>query len=450
MEIIKYLINSSFQKIKTKLNAILSGTWIEKKIEGIFYGWWICIVGFIVNAIGIGVHFYGLSTFFNPMVQEFGWSRTVTSGAYSLSRLEGGLTGPLDGWLVDRFGARKMLFIGAILAAIGFVSLSFVNTPFWFYFVLGVFLAEGFSLGFNHAVNAAIAKWFIRKRSRALSIVTTGNGVGGAIFVPVIAWMIVQFGWRQAAVFIGIGLAICVLPLSLLVRSTHEEMGLNPDGVPNSPAPVITPGQQNPAQSVAPPPIEDVDFSVREALKTKAFWIYSGSMVLRSCILSSIVVHQIPHLTDIGIPYQTAATVLGMMVLMSIPSRLIFGWLGDRFSKKWLVFILCLLQGLGVYIFIHANTTIMLYLFIIIYGSGYGGMIPLTVAIRGDLFGRKHFATIGGMVMLLTMFGTVTAPVLAGYLFDTTQSYRMAFYVFMVMIISSGFLFLFLPRTARG
>jgi len=161
------------------------------------------------------------------------------------------------------------------------------------------------------------------------------------------------------------------------------------------------------------------------------------------------VVHQIPHLTDIGIPYQEASTVLGLMVLISVPGRFIFGWLGDRFNKKVLLFLLCLLQGVGVYIFINATTIALLYLFVVIYGLGYGGVIPLTLALRADLFGRRNYATIAGITMAMATVGTVAGPVLAGYLFDTTQSYSLAFYIFMVMIIISGVLFLLIPQPSR-
>jgi MFS family permease len=137
------------------------------------------------------------------------------------------------------------------------------------------------------------------------------------------------------------------------------------------------------------------------------------------------------------------------MVLMSIPGRFLFGWLGDRFNKKILLFLLCLLQGVGIFIFIHANTAALLWLFVTIYGLSYGGVIPLTVALRADLFGRRNYATIAGITMPITMVGTVTAPLFAGYLYDTTQSYDLAFYVFIVMIILSGMLFLFIPRTSR-
>lgn len=423
---------------------------VRTRGKKVFYGWWIVAASFIINAFGVGTFFYGMSTFFTPLEAEFGWSRTVLSGAFSLSRLEGGIEGPIAGWLTDKFGARKMLFIGATAAGAGFIMLWLVNSPLSFYLIFGVFLSLGYNLGFTHATGAAVAKWFIKKRGRAFSFIVTGNGVGGAIFVPTIAWLIIQFGWRWAAVIIGLAIWAVVLPLSLIIRSTPEEMGLVPDGQPqNQEGSPSENGQASKEAQGSGTPVEDVDFSVREALQTRAFWTYVASMMLRSAILSSIVVHQIPHLTDIGIPYETASSVLGLMVLMSVPGRFFFGWLGDRFNKRPLLFLLCLVQAVGIYIFIHANTMELLYLFVVVYGLGYGGVIPLTIALRADLFGRRNYATIAGISMALAMIGTVIAPILAGRLYDTTQSYDLAFYIFMVMIVLSGVLFLFIPSTSR-
>ena len=423
---------------------------VRARGKEVFYGWWVVAAGAFINAFGVGTFFYGFSTFFNPMVEEFGWSRTVMSGAFSLSRTEGGIAGPLNGWLTDKFGARKMVLIGVTVAGAGFIMLWLVNSPLSLYLIFGLLLSMGFNLGFMHATSAAVAKWFIKKRSRALSYLITGNGVGGAIFVPLIAWLIIQFGWRWAAVTIGLSMWVIVLPLGLIIRSTPEEMGLVPDGQPDRHKNLSPDVEHTSTEaSDSSTPLEEVDFGVREALKTRAFWIYAGSMMLRACILSSIVIHQIPHLTDIGVTYQDASNVLGRMVLMSIPGRFLFGWLGDRFNKKTLLFLLCLLQGAGIFIFIHANTVALLWLFVTIYGLSYGGVIPLTVALRADLFGRRNYATIAGITMPITMVGTVTAPLFAGYLYDTAQSYDLAFYIFIAMIILSGMLFLLIPRTAR-
>ncbi len=324
-----------------------------------------------------------------------------------------------------------------------------VNSPLSLYLIFGLFLSIGFNMGFQHATAAVAAKWFIRKRGRALAFIFGGNGIGGAIFVPVLAWLIIQFGWRWTAVIIGLTVWTIVLPLSLFVRSTPEEVGLLPDGQPERQENSLSKMEHTSTEaSASSAPLEEVDFSVRDALKTPSFWIFAAAVMLRSCIVSAMIVHQIPHLTDIGIPYQTASAVLGLMVLLSIPGRFLFGWLGDLFNKKVLLFLLCLLQGAGIFIFIHANTLPLLYLFVVIFGLGYGGVITLTHAFRADLFGRRNYATIAGMVMPLTAIGTVVAPLFAGYLYDVTQSYSLAFYTFIVIIILSGILFLSVPHPA--
>lgn len=416
---------------------------LRARTQGVFYGWRVVAAGFIINAFGVGTFFYGFSTFFTPMVAEFGWSRTLMSGVFSLSRLEGGIEGPIAGWLTDRVGARRMLLFGVSIAGLGFILISQVSGPVSLYLIFALVLSLGFNMGYTHATSAAVAKWFVRKRGRALSILISGNGIGGAIFVPIIAWLIVQFDWRTAAVLIGLATLAIPLPLSRVMKSTPEEAGLRPDGGP----PVgPTEARGNRLSDEASAEVqEETSLTVREALRTKAFWVYAASMMFRASILSSIVIHQIPHLTDIGIPYQTASNVLGMMVLLSIPGRFIFGWLGDRFRKRVLLFLLCLLQGLGILIFINASKLPLLYAFVVVYGLGYGGVIPLTIALRADLFGRRNYATIAGITMTLTMVGTVTAPLLAGRLYDLTQSYSLAFYVLIGMIVTSGVLFLMIP-----
>jgi len=421
---------------------------VNQKRKNVFYGWWVVAAGIPINALGVGFFFYGWSAFFKPLIDEFGWSRTLISGVSSLSRLEGGIEGPFVGWLIDKVGARVMTVIGAVITGIGFMALYLVNSPWQLYLIFGV-LSFGYNMGFTHGTVAAVAKWFIKKRGRALSFLIASNGLGGAIFVPVAAWLIIQYGWRSAVVVIGVVMLAIVVPLAALgLRSKPEDMGLLPDGTPAREE--EAPGQEDkPAETAAPvseTALDEVDFTWREALRTQPFWIYTISMLLRSSILSSLVIHQIPHLTDIGIPELQAATVLGLMVLFSIPGRLIFGWLGDRVNKKALLLGLCLMQAAGIFIFIHAHTMPLLYLFVVVYGLGYGGVIPLTIALRADLFGRQYYATITGILTPITAVGGIAGPLAAGRVFDVSGSYTVVFYAFLIMISLSGVLFLFIRQ----
>ena len=427
----------------------LFGVFRKVRILGgkVFYGWWIVAACSLLAALGSGSVYYGFNTFFNPMITEFGWSRTVTSGAFSLSRLEGGIEGVLIGPLIDKFGARIIAIFGVIAAGLGFVALVLVNgNALSLYLIFGIFLSLGYNAFSQRATVAAAAKWFIKKRSRVLAFVTTGSGVGGAVMVPLLAWLIVQYGWRSAAVVIGIVVLTLGLPAAFALKNSPEEEGLLPDGGTISEVAKTKLSESTDTNS------KEIDFTAKAALKTSAFWIYTIGTVLRSCVQSAIVVHEIPYLVDMGIDYTASAGILGMMVLLSIPGRLIFGWLGDIFDKRLILFICCMLQAVGIWIFINATSIGMLYVFVVVFGLGYGGVVPLAHAIRGDLFGRKAFATIAGVNSVFTAIGTVVAPVVAGYLYDISHSYVIAFYSFMVMIAMAGFVFLLIrqPKVPSG
>jgi len=423
---------------------------MSARTKNIFYGWRVVAAGTFLYFLGIGAVFYGFSAFFNPMVAEFGWSRAVTSGAYALSRLEGGIEGPIIGPLIDKFGARKLIFIGVALTGVGFMILATVNSALGLYLIFGLLISMGFETGFFHATTTATANWFVRRRSRALSFITTGGGLGGAAIVPFLALLITQLGWRWASIIMGVLILLLGIPAAFVIRSRPEDKGLLPDG--DSAVQTKTVEGTMETINVEVPQRRgagtEIDFTVREALRTRAFWTYAVAMIFRASILSAIVVHQIPHLVDVGITYQAAAGCLGSMILMSIPGRLLFGWLGDLFDKRVLLLMTSLLQAIGIWIFINVNGMGMAYVFVAVYGIGYGGAIPLTIALRGQLFGRRIFATIGGITSALTAVAAVAAPVFAGYIYDISGSYSTAFYTFLGLVCLSGIIFVLIryPR----
>ncbi|MBI4300039.1 MAG: MFS transporter [Chloroflexi bacterium] len=408
-----------------------------------FPGWRIAAVCAAINGIGAGIQFYGFSVFFKPMTEDFGWTRTQTSGAFSLSRLEGGFEGPIAGWLIDRIGPKRILLIGITIMGLGYILLYFVNSLLMFYLVYAGVLSLGYNIGFGNAGNAVVAKWFVKKRGRAFSYMALGAGIGGSIITPVLGFAIGSAGWRLTALFAGFALWLICLPLAASIRNAPEEMGLLPDG--EAPQKGAAPAAA--AESVA---IADADpeisYTVKEALRTSTFWVFVLALSFRSFILSSLVVHQIPYLTDMGISKGVASGILGLMVLISIPGRLLFGWLGDIFSKRHLIVVCSLLQAIGIFIFANAAGLAMVWPFLVIYGFGYGGSISLTPAFRADLFGRQYFATIGGITMPLTTLGTISGPVLAGYIYDVSGSYRLAFYIFVALVLCSAITFLFVRK----
>ena len=217
----------------------------------VFYGWWIVLAAAAMNVYGAGVWSYGFPLFFPKIIAEFGWGRAATAGAFAFSRVEGGLEGPIIGYLVDRFGPRILAMIGATIAGIGFMAMSSVNSLsvggievsalVVFYLVFAVLIPVGYNTGFGHTAQPAIANWFIRKRSRAFAFWSLGAGASG-ITVAVLGWAIESFGWRQSAFMVGLGMFVIVIPLCLVLRHKPEQYGMLPDGEKPGEALAVTVG----------------------------------------------------------------------------------------------------------------------------------------------------------------------------------------------------------------
>ncbi len=416
----------------------------------VFYGWWVVVAAALMQWYGAGVWFYGFSVVFKAILGEYGWARAVTAGAFSLARLEGGIQGPIVGWLIDRAGPRKLAFLGATIAGLGYILLARMNSLVALYVLSGGVIAFGYNAGFSHAGTAAVANWFIKKRGRALGLYTLGAGVGGATLVPLIGWLISQYDWRTTVAMIGIGMWVIIIPLSSVLRHKPEQYGQLPDG--EAPLQEQTlPKESPPLQSssveteikVRP---EEIDFTWREALRTGTFWILLLGGSARSIGMSSIILHEVAYLTDIGISEVAAAVALGAMVALSIPGRIVFGWLGDRFDKRYVLMVTYVLQAIGVFILANVTTIGQVYIFLVVFGIGYGGAIPVYIAMRGEYFGRKSFATIGGIMQMFLIIPTVIGPIFAGYVYDVTGSYYNAFMLFALLYLVGAGVIAFAKR----
>ncbi|MFC1943300.1 MFS transporter [Chloroflexota bacterium] len=409
---------------------------IVKRPKKIFYGWWVILAGSIISAMGGGVYFYGFTAFFLPISTELGLSRTATSTVFAIARLEGGLEGPIVGWLIDRFGARKLLVIGLLFVGAGYIAMYWMNSFLMFIILYAVVISLGYNCGFSHAVYALANKWFIRQRSRATGVVSMAFGVGGAVIVPMLAWLIIQYGWRTTVVIAGTAVAVIGLLLCLAIRNLPEDKGALPDGDE-----VETKGATGKSGEAT----DEVSFAVRESMKTSAFWILCLSFILRLFVVGGIWVHMVPLLVFKDFDEQSAANAIGLLLIFTIPSRFIFGWLGDIYPKRYLLALCCLINTASLVIALTATSIWQVYLFVIIFALGYG-VTPLNVAIIGDYFGRKNFATIRGVMTLVYSVGIITGPIYAGYIYDVTQSYQIAFITFIVLYALAGLAFLFARR----
>jgi MFS family permease len=410
----------------------------------LFYGWWIVIIGCVLDAVKGGTFNTGFTLYFLPVLNELKLSRAATSLPFSLARLEAALEGPLVGYLVDRFDVRVMLVVGTVLAGLGFMLLSFAHSYVFFVLVFMGPLTMGFQAGFNHATMASVNHWFRRKRGLAMSMVQTGQAIGGVLIFPLVAFAVLTLGWRIAAFLSGI-VVLLMLPLVLLVRHSPESMGLRPDGEP-APARDEAAGAAKPRSRALDPG----EFTAREALRTPEFWLLAAFHGLRNVPYSGVSVHLVPLLVWKGLDQPTAAFFVGLTAFCTVIARPMMGILGDRRSKQAIGTVGVLLGALGLLVLTYSDGSLWhMVVFAVLYACGEG-INSVTWALVGDFFGRRSFATIRGWIGMLQSIASMPGAVFTGFIYDQTQSYTYALLPFVVSYALAGMiLWRLAPPAAR-
>ena len=429
-------------------------------MRGVFYGWWLVGIAVVLLTLMAVSVFQGLGTFLVALQSEFGWSRTVLSGAFSLSRAQGAVIGPAEGWLIDKVGNRRMILLGYCLMAFGFLLFSQVgNSAFW---DLGVFAIEsgvwhfyiafitislGSGVGGWLAIMSLMNNWFARQRSLAIATSMSGIHLGG-LLVPALALGIEMYGFRWTTFGIAVFLTALILPVYAVLRDKPEDVGLLPDGDP--------PGgrrQRGRAQAQGGGGLDDEpEFTAAQALRTRAFWILTIVHMSSSVSIVTLALHLAPKLTDMGMSLSGAGTVVLIYTLLALPTQFVAGWLADRMPKPPLIFFFILLQGVAIMIIAVSEQVFTALIFALLYGIGFGGRIPLLTAIRGEYFGRKAFATIMGLSQMPNNIAMIFAPLFAGFMFDYTGTYLIPFAFFGLLNVLGAFLMLSVkrPKIAAG
>ena len=394
----------------------------------IYYGWWIVVASTLLLTIGTGFYILGFSAFVLPLVDEFEAERGPISLALSISTLEGAILGPLQGYFVDRFGPRRIMLLGVTLMGLGFVLLSTASSMLQFYLYFIPFIGLGTGMGMITPTFAAVNNWFIRKRGIAFGIATSGVGVG-ALLVILSQFLINSLGWRDAALIIGVICWVVGYPMASLMRHRPEQYGMLPDGIPPPAA-----GQGGPRQA------EETNFSVMDAFKTRAFWLLALGFGLRNLASAGLLLHFIPAMVEKDFSAITGALVLGIMGALTIPGRIGFGALQDRMEKRKVGGVAACLVGIAIIVFVLGDGLWALALFVGLYSLGWGGSSPTQQAIRGDYFGRANYAKINGFSTTFQTAGAIVGPTFAGFTYDSTGSYQIAFLCFAGLSTFSGIL----------
>ena len=340
--------------------------------------------------------------------EEFGWSKTMLSAAFAMSRAESGILGPVQGWLTDRFGPRVLIRVGMCVFGVGFLLFSRIDGPVAF-FLTFFMMAMGSSLGGYLPISVALVTWFRRRRALALSISGMGMSTGG-LLAPIVALSLTRFGWRWTAVASGLLILMIGVPLAQIVRHRPEAYGLTPDG--------------DAARSETARVVDVRAFTARQARGTRAFWFVSLGPGAALLVVSAVMVHMVIHVTErLGYSLHQAGVVVALLTIMQATGQFSGGWLGDRFSKRWICAGCMLGHATALLVLAVASAYWMVLAFAVLHGLSWGMRGPLMAAIRADYFGSASFGTITGVSSMIVMFGMILGPLVAGVLSDRTGSY---------------------------
>ena len=392
----------------------------KNKNNNIFYGWYIVIAGTFAMSISSGINYHGFGNLFLPLSKEFGWSRTRISSVFSLARLENGILGPIDGYLIDRFGPRAVILVGVPIMGIGYILLSQINgfLSFSIVYILGVTIGSG---TLHVPIQTAVANWFNKKRGLAFGIMWSGVGIGGMI-VPLYGWGIELFGWRETSVYIGIIVILIGIPCGLIMRHNPYKYGQYPDGLKVS-EDQVSKGKLT----------DSVDFTPKEALSSSSFWLLTFATGLRILLTSGVSLHLVPYFVDLGIDPVTAAVFAGSVGVISIPGRFGLSAVGDHFNKRYILMFSMFLLSISVLILSYVNSLNGAIIALILYSFAQGGSAVVPNAIMADYFGTKHYGTIMGFRSIVVTFGVILGPIISGATFDNYGSYQLAFFGFAIV-----------------
>jgi len=378
-----------------------------------FYGYNIVASGFGIQAVGIGT-FIAFGVFFKPLLNDFGWSRATLSGAQSMALLVAGFLGILAGRLNDRLGPRVVMTVAGFFFGLGLLLMSGLNSVWQLYLFYGVIVGIGLS-AIDIVPLSTIARWFIRRRGMMTGIAKVGTGTGQFAIPLVASLLIVAYGWRNSYIIIGAAAMVLLIAIGQLLRRDPARYGLSPDGDKESQA--------------AGSRLAETGLYLHEALRTRQFWTVCLVYLTTMFSLLIIMVHIVVHATDIGISSTIAAGILSAIGAISMTGRFVMGFAVDRIGNRRSM-IICLVLLILAFLWLQlARELWMLILFAVVYGFGHGGTFTVISPIIAEYFGVRAHGALYGIVFFSSMVGGAIGPVVAGYIYDTTESYSLAFWL---------------------
>jgi MFS family permease len=412
--------------------------------RNVYYGWIIVAVMATTGALSMAMGTLNFGLFIKPMGDDlgigratFGWAQTVRQGMSAL-------TSPIVGGLIDRFGSRVLLAVSAGITGVALAALSLTQAGWQIVALFAVMGVVGMSGPGALVTTVPVAKWFVRQRGKAMSYMSLGIPLGAVIFAPLSYLLIEAFGWRTAWVILAAIGAGLVIPLSLIfIRRQPEDMGLLPDGDPPHGERAVG------SRDMTPLHVEERSWTREEAMRTVTFWKLAATFSIVMLGISSVGVHRIPHFMDKGLDPGIVSLATALDAICAGISMFTIGMLGDRVAPRYLGALGFCILSVAIFLTIIGETVPVMFLAMITFGFGIGGLVFLQNYLWAAYFGRVHLGSIRGTVMPITLlFGGIGAP-LAGYVHDATGTYSGIWAAGLVLMLVGAVVLVFTPPPRR-
>jgi MFS family permease len=401
--------------------------------SGFFYGYFVVGASLLIMATMWGVY-YAFGVFFKPVLNEFGWTKAMTSGAFSLASMMNGLLAVAVGGLTDKFGPRLVMTVCGLFLGLGFMLMSQISNVFHLYLFYGIFVGAGMSGSFI-PLTSTVARWFFKRRGLMTGIVAAGSGIGALIGPPVASRLIPIYGWRTSYVILGSITLLVVVLSAQFIKRDPTQVGQIPYG-------------KNQREQVGLN-LRAEGLSLKEAVSSTRFWIFFTTGFCYGYCVFAIMVHITPHAIESGISAVRAANILAAIGCLSIVGKVLLGRVGDIVGNRRTLILGFILMSLALIGLVPAPIAWMLFLIAGLFGFAFGGIAVSHSPLVAELFGLRSHGVIFGVFGMSVGWGGAMGPLLTGYLFDVTNSYQMAFLLCAVISLA-GILFAALLRTEKS
>lgn len=400
-----------------------------------FYGYVVISVACLIMAVIQGTYF-SFGVFLKPLTEDFGWTRAITAGAFGVNTVLHGVLFIVAGKLNDRFGPRILVTACGFLMGLGYLLMSQIGAIWQLYFYYGVLVAMGISGGFVPMISTA-SRWFVKRRGLASGIVAAGVGLGTLVMPPLSNWLITNYDWRNSYMIIGIASMVTLILIAQFLKRDPSEVGQLPDGESELEASV--------------PSSKPLGLSLRQAIKTTRLWVFCLICFSWAFGVFSMSIHIVPHATDLGVTPATAASILGIIGGAGFAGRIIVGAVADRVGTRPAYMVSLLLLAGAFSLLVIASEVWAFYLFGVMLGIGFGGVVAMYGSMIADLFGLNSHGVILGLAVSCDALGAAVGSVVAGEIFDVTTSYLLHIWICLALsLLALILVFILTPALKRG